>query len=202
MRKTLLAALIVSLGVAGQAYAQKIKQTSLNFSLTRQYESSTNFSSSKLQWRTKTAKISNASILSSISAVTGKSFSSKALIVLAGGELGGFYGAWPDILGQTVVSLPNGFNRAVIDADLVEVWETLWPAGLWQPAMDRLYDVDQTLAPLAQVYVQDGDACYNVSPLFYITVQECYDCFYLNSFVTDTTFTLGKQKVRPAARRP
>ena len=58
------------------------------------------------------------------------------------------------------------------------------------------------MQPWGQVYVRDPghkDAqglplCENVTFFFYLTVQECYDCFYLNSFISDATF-----KVVPGA---
>jgi hypothetical protein len=52
----------------------------------------------------------------------------------------------------------------------------LWPLGHMQP--------------WGQIYVRDlaKGVCDNVTPFFTITVQECYDCYYLNSFITDASF--------------
>ncbi len=65
---------------------------------------------------------------------------------------------------------------------------------------------DQTLGnyppghmqPWGQIYVKDpgmagysaaNPFCENVTFFFNLTVQECYDCYYLNSFISDSTFT-------------
>jgi hypothetical protein len=49
------------------------------------------------------------------------------------------------------------------------------------------------LQPWGQIYVKYSidkvDYCDNVTYFFGLTVQECYDCFYLNSFISDSTFT-------------
>jgi len=55
------------------------------------------------------------------------------------------------------------------------------------------------MQPWGQIYVRDPgrkDAsgnvlCENVTFFFCLEVEECYDCFYLNSFVTDATFKTG-----------
>jgi hypothetical protein len=52
------------------------------------------------------------------------------------------------------------------------------------------------MQPWGQIYVKDpghkdssGDPlCENVTFFFYLAVAECYDCFYLNSFISDATF--------------
>jgi hypothetical protein len=42
--------------------------------------------------------------------------------------------------------------------------------------------------PFAYIFLKDGTNCINVSAFFAFQVRECYDCFYLNSFVTDSKF--------------
>jgi hypothetical protein len=52
------------------------------------------------------------------------------------------------------------------------------------------------MQPWGQIYVKDpghkdsdgNPLCENVTFFFYLAVQECYDCFYLNSFISDATF--------------
>ncbi len=52
------------------------------------------------------------------------------------------------------------------------------------------------MQPWGQIYVKDpghkdssGDPlCENVTFFFYLAVTECYDCFYLSSFISDATF--------------
>jgi hypothetical protein len=163
MNKTLIAALIVSAGLGSQAFAQKIKQGTITLSLTRQYQLSTNLTVSggeptKWQAKTKTAKVTQASVLSAIGVVIKHGFSSKAQLVLVDGELSGYFGGSET---DSLVQLPEGQNS--------------YPApGLFQP--------------LGQIFAKDGTYCTNVTAFFRIKVQECYDCFYLNSFVTDSTF--------------
>jgi hypothetical protein len=54
-----------------------------------------------------------------------------------------------------------------------------WPVGHHQP-WGQIFVKIPTTAGIA--------LCENVTPFFAITVEECYDCFYLSSFITDTTF--------------
>ena len=68
------------------------------------------------------------------------------------------------------------------------------------------------MQPWGQIYVKDpghksssGDPlCENVTFFFYLYVQECYDCFYLNSFISDATFTTkaGAQSGPPCCTSP
>jgi len=52
------------------------------------------------------------------------------------------------------------------------------------------------MQPWGQIYVKDpghkdasgNPLCENVTFFFYLEVAECYDCFYLSSFVSDSTF--------------
>lgn len=48
------------------------------------------------------------------------------------------------------------------------------------------------MQPWGQIFVKDPDRvvqCENVTFFFAMTVEECYDCFYMNSFISDATFT-------------
>jgi hypothetical protein len=68
------------------------------------------------------------------------------------------------------------------------------------------------MQPWGQIYVKDpghkdssGDPlCENVTFFFYLAVQECYDCFYLNSFISDATFKNinGNQSGPPCCTSP
>ena len=55
--------------------------------------------------------------------------------------------------------------------------------GAWPPGHHQ---------PWGQIFVKDTGyspmLCENVTFFFAISVEECYDCFYLNSFITDATF--------------
>jgi hypothetical protein len=61
-----------------------------------------------------------------------------------------------------------------------------FPTGHQQP-WGQIF-VKDPANPRAQS-TADSPYCENVTFFFAITVQECYDCFYLNSFISDATFT-------------
>lgn len=68
------------------------------------------------------------------------------------------------------------------------------------------------MQPWGQIYVKDpghkdtsgNPLCENVTFFFYLAVQECYDCFYLNSFISDAIFTTkqGAQVGPPCCTSP
>lgn len=68
------------------------------------------------------------------------------------------------------------------------------------------------MQPWGQIYVKDpghkdtsgNPLCENVTFFFYLMVQECYDCFYMNSFISDATFTTkqGGQSGPPCCTSP
>jgi hypothetical protein len=68
------------------------------------------------------------------------------------------------------------------------------------------------MQPWGQVYVKDpghkdtsgNPLCENVTFFFDFEVQECYDCFYLSSFITDATFknNNGTQSGPPCCTAP
>jgi len=69
------------------------------------------------------------------------------------------------------------------------------------------------MQPWGQIYVRDPGAagfsatdplCENVTFFFYLAVQECYDCFYLNSFISDASFKAvsGAQSGPPCCTSP
>ena len=72
------------------------------------------------------------------------------------------------------------------------------------------------MQPWGQIYVKDpanshvsgtttaNPVCENVTFFFNLTVQECYDCYYLNSFISDSTFTFkaGSQSGNPCCTSP
>jgi len=69
------------------------------------------------------------------------------------------------------------------------------------------------MQPWGQVFVKDPGAsgfsadsplCENVTFFFCFSVEECYDCFYLNSFISDANFTTkqGTQSGPPCCTAP
>ena len=59
-----------------------------------------------------------------------------------------------------------------------------YPVGHMQP-WGQIFVKD----PGANGYSADSPLCENVTFFFCLAVEECYDCFYLNSFITDANFT-------------
>jgi hypothetical protein len=59
-----------------------------------------------------------------------------------------------------------------------------YPPGHMQP-WGQIYVKD----PLAHGHTAADPLCENVTFFFYLSVEECYDCFYLSSFISDATFT-------------
>jgi hypothetical protein len=121
------------------------------------------------------------------------------------GELGGFFnlGSTLGNMDDAETDLANGnYNGGEADvvgfassqSDLVAQLATgrhfrpnpftgAWPVGHHQP-WGQIFVKD----PGKTGYSVTDPLCDNVTFFFSFTVQECYDCFYLNSFVTDTTF--------------
>ena len=93
-------------------------------------------------------------------------------------EDNGIPSTWPWGL---FANLPTGRHYATVPAqdstgkDVPADFVGRWPVGHHQP--------------WGQFFIKDGTACDNVTPFFAITVQECYDCWFLNSFISDATFT-------------
>jgi len=69
------------------------------------------------------------------------------------------------------------------------------------------------MQPWGQIYVRDPGArgatasaplCENVTFFFYLSVHECYDCFYLSSFISQSTFKIkaGAQNGPPCCSSP
>jgi hypothetical protein len=60
-----------------------------------------------------------------------------------------------------------------------------WPVGHHQP-WGQIFVQDTAKSPML---------CENVTFFFAITVQECYDCFFLNSFISDASFAFKAANV-------
>ena len=159
-------------------------------------------------YKTSTSKLATANILQAIGIVLHRNagyYSSKAQLVLVQGELSGFFNLSPEL--ATVGDLVTG-EPATIASDFATTFtDTTLPgggtfatlatgrhflpnpiSGRWPPGHHQ---------PWGQIFVKDpGKApwsasnplCENVTFFFSITVEECYDCFYLNSFISDSKF--------------
>ena len=178
MKKILTAVLIVAgLGVQG-ASVVKVKEGTLNFGLTRQYENKSNSTytatSQSKQWSTATAKITSATVVKAIGITMGKTFTSNAKLVVEDGSWGGFVA---DVTGTNYIFPPSPGTNTGVTA-----------AGKHQP--------------YAYIFLKDGTNCINVSRFFTFKVQECYDCFYLNSFVTDSKFSRTQTTTVTSEKNP
>jgi len=208
MRKTLIAALVIA-GAAGQVVAQLVKEDTITLSLKGERQISVsnsksvpndgNWSSVPEYYKTESIKYGTSELLRSIDKVLKRGYSSQAKLVLVQGELSGFFNidkeleavkekagnnapgpkfdatTYTSTIKHLSVRLANGRHIANVPAPFVTAGS--YPPGHFQP--------------WGQIFVKDpvGPKCDNVTHFFSISVEECYDCFYLNSFITDTTFT-------------
>jgi hypothetical protein len=161
------------------------------------------------------AKLTTANILQSISYVlhtrNPNFYSSKATLVLSQPELGGFFNMTdPGLPEARMIQDTTDYDVGIFDSTGDAGDYSLTPVqdgalfaslatgrhllpnpinGLWPPGHHQ---------PWGQIFVKDpGKAgysatdplCENVTFFFAITVEECYDCYYLNSFISQATFT-------------
>lgn len=181
MNKALIGAVIMAVGLANPALAQQLKQGVLKVALNRQYEYSTNFTASKMVWTTKKDKITEKTIIAGIGRVLKHNFSDKAQLILERGMLSGFENPMEgaETVNYPVFMANRGVNQAEIEGQILP--------GKAQP--------------LGWIFVRDqtggGYVFVDVTRFFKIEVHECYDCFYLNSFITDTTLKFGATEGPP-----
>ena len=185
--------------------AQNVKEGVISFALTQQKQVSVSTSlltSNVGVWtapptcyKTALAKLSTVNVLQSIAKVLHNNpgyYSSKAQLVLVQGELSGFFNVG-ESLAKAIPSNDTGkfiptpsFSSTTMDRlnvtldsgrhDEANPINGSWPVGHHQP--------------WGQIFVKDTSKslCENVTYFFSISVQECYDCFYLNSFISDSRF--------------
>jgi len=165
-------------------------------------------------YKTQSAQLKTANVLQAIGALIHGSagyYSSKAQLVIVQGEWSGFFNVDPilkEVMTATYtdpitenpvpmygqfdgtdfadMSLPGGGSYAALaNGRHFEV----------NPNVPAMYPVGHN-QPWGQIFVQDTGkgtlVCDNVTFLFAVTVQECYDCFYLNSFISDASFKFSQ----------
>jgi len=157
-------------------------------------------------YKTGSARLTQADIIRDIAYVihgTPGYYGTSAKLVLVQGELSGFFNMTPALSNSIPNTTEGGnldgtFDSSDLDASTsiansTESLFTLLASGrhfVTNP-INGNYPVGH-LQPWGQIYVKWGkgttNACENVTYFFGITVQECYDCFYLNSFISDSTF--------------
>jgi len=217
MKKTLITAVALAACAGTQLFAQNAKEGVITFALTagEQSDVSTSPTSRAGYWSqgpqyytAKDVKKTTANVLSAIAQVlyrNGGAFSSKAQLVLVQGELSGFFNVGPTLGNydgpETDLALgkPNNGYADVTDFSSTrdDLWAQLatgrhfrpnpidgsWPVGHHQP-WGQIFVKD----PGAAGYTANNPLCVNVTFFFGITVQECYDCWYLNSFISSAKF--------------
>lgn len=185
-----------------------VKQSSVSTSAT--VPNAGNWSSGPMFYKTAAVKVTDRDIIKYIGAVLWKNanhYSTKAKLLLVQGELSGFFNITPDLAlsmpdddgialdpyfdespgfsadGDTSTALANSLDSTTFQLANGRHWDV-------NPYDSRMYPVGH-LQPWGQIYIQDSPTDTvgeNVTYFFAISVEECYDCFYLNSFVSTATF--------------
>jgi hypothetical protein len=144
-------------------------------------------------------------------------YSTRAKLVLVQGELSGFFNITPE-LGDSIPhnhnidgsGNPDGVDGLFYTSDTdpsTDIPNSTDSAfvtmanghhiQLNNAGSSTLYPVGH-LQPWGQIFIKDTGKsgysvitplCENVTYYFAMSVEECYDCFYMNSFVSDATFT-------------
>ena len=226
MKTTIATVVALSACVSTQLFAQNVKEDTITFALTgiQQVSVSTsatvpnagNWTDGPKYYKTAPVKVTDKDIIKYIGAVLWRNashYSSSAKLVLVQGELSGFFNITPDLAGSTAntfggTTWPDG-TFASADTDASTALANSFDSTYVALANGRHWDVnplDGTLFPVGhlqpwgQIYVKDPvKGNDNVTYFFAISVEECYDCFYLNSFVSDAAFTtkIGAQNGPP-----
>jgi len=216
--KTTLAVVALATCASTQVFATtttaKVKQDVITISMSGLKQSSVSTSASLANagkwtdvpffYKTTTLKVTDQDVIKYIGAVMYKNpnhYSSKAKLVLVQGELSGFFNITPNLAQSTVALDGNqleGGTWTSADNDVSTSLAASQDSTALALANGRHWDVNPIndkqlpvghLQPWGQIYVQDPTAGNdNVTFLFALSVQECYDCFYLNSFVSTSTF--------------
>ncbi len=114
--------------------------------------------------------------------------------------------------GDTYIQLATGRNfEPVPDVDVNDVpvpnpgddFVGDYPPGHMEP-WGQIFVKDPANSHYGSLVTVDNPLCENVTFFFALTVQECYDCYYLNSFISDTTFVFkpGTQPGPPCCSGP
>jgi hypothetical protein len=177
-----------------------------------------NWSDGPKYYKTGTTKLTDQNIIKFIGFVlhgNASYYSSKAQLVLVQGELSGFFNITPE-LGAALPHnhfLDGNNDPAGIDGwfyatdpdsttDIANSVNSSFVAlanghHLLLNDIGNPYPVGH-LQPWGQIYVKDtgkkdfsvaNPLCENVTYFFALSVEECYDCFYMNSFISDAKFT-------------
>ena len=175
------------------------------------------WSAGPTHYKTISKKLTQVDILKAIAIVRHSNpsyYTSQAKLVLVQGELGGFWNLDDNLASSYADTnvyggLTGTFNDAGLDistassTSISEYGDTFAnlatgrhflpvPAGYETTGQ---YPIGH-MQPWGQIFVKDpghkdslgNPLCDNVTYFFALSVQECYDCFYLNSFISDANF--------------
>lgn len=188
------------------------RQTSVSTSNTKANQG--NWTDGPSYYKTASLKITQADIIKDIVATwaaNDTSFSTfntaSAKLVLVQGELSGFFTMTPNLSNSVPIIYTNEYDYGYIstaDGDdstvignATDSLYTALPNGrtFETNPITGVYPIGH-LQPWGQIYLKwtKGTNSYyeNVTYFFGLTVQECYDCFYLNSFISQSSFNLKK----------
>jgi len=216
MKLTLAAAVTLAACVSTQVYAQ-VKQDIITFALAGQQQTSVstttgnnvgNFSAQPHYYKTGGIKVTDQDVIHYIGFVkhgNANYYGKAAHLVLVQGELSGFFNVTPD-LGHSQVDDSSGYLDGDFSSDdsdantslansLDSTYVTMSDGRhITNNPVNGLLVPPGHMQPWGQIYVQFTDSvgdltCENVTYYFALQVEECYDCFYLNSFISDAVFT-------------
>jgi len=163
-------------------------------------------------YKTTSTKLTQTDVLRAISYVmhggNANYYSASAKLVMVQAELGGFFNIGTNLPGAMPVTtnvVNNGhYDQATFSTSVAS--GTVEQLTIPKLASGRHFEPNPTIAatdaketsswpvghhqPWGQIFVKDTakGLCENVTFFFNVTVQECYDCFYMNSFISDASF--------------
>jgi len=217
MKTTLIATVALAAGVMS-SLAQNAKECTITFAVTGVKQTSVSTSPSAanaglwsqgpLYYKTGPVKFTDQDIIKDIAFVlwgNAGHYTSTAKLILDQSELGGFFNITPDLAQSVAVvdgTQPEGtFDSADADASTViansfDSTFVVLDSGrhMTNNPITGLLPVGH-MQPWGQIWVKDSakDQYDNVTYFFALSVQECYDCFYLNSYVSSSTFKVESQ---------
>jgi hypothetical protein len=165
-------------------------------------------------YKTTSTKVTDQNVIQFIGYVlhhNANFYSTKAKLVLVQGELSGFFNITPDLGLDSWANYSSGILDGSFTSDDTDSSTAI--ANSTDSAfvtLDNGHHFLQTnpnvpgadfpvghLQPWGQIFIQDSGKsasvliCENVTYFFAMTVEECYDCFYMNSFISTASFKVN-----------
>jgi len=234
MKTSLAIAVALAIGVTTSVFADNVKEGNISFTLTAQRQTSVSDTTAAnagvwvdslgrgpTHYKTGSIKITQSDLIKAVAYVlhghNANYYGNTAKLVLVQGELSGFFTETPD-LSNTIPSLDldgdltsSDLDSSTTIANSSDSLFTILDSGrhFETNPITGQYPVGH-LQPWGQIYVKylvsGTNKCENATEFFGITVQECYDCFYLNSYISDSLFTYkttpGSQSGPPCCSTP